>query len=62
MKKYKMKDKCFVDKECIKIHQRSWLHLLPSILIYSDGNEGSWCQISAIEIAWFYWEVEIYFN
>lgn len=56
-----MTDKELLDKEHLKIYQRRWLHLLPSILLYGEDAEGRWSKISCIEIAWLYWEMEIYF-
>jgi hypothetical protein len=61
MLKYTAKDKNLLDREHLKIYQRGWLHLLPSILIYGEDAEGRWSKISCIEIAWLYWEMEIYF-
>ena len=61
MIKYNMTDKELLDKEHLKIYQRGWLHLLPSILLYGEGSGGSWSKITCIEIAWLYWEMEIYF-
>lgn len=61
MLKYTAKDKNILDREHLKIYQRAWLHLLPSILLYGEGSGGSWSKITCIEIAWLYWEMEIYF-
>lgn len=61
MLKYSAKDKNILDREHLKVYQRAWLHLLPSILIYGEDAEGRWSKISCIEIAWLYWELEIYF-
>ena len=61
MRKYSMPDKALFDKEHLKVNQRNYFHLLPSIVIFGEGNDGKWDKITSIEIAWLYWEVEIYF-
>ena len=56
-----MPDKALLDKEHLKVNQRNYFHLLPSIVIFGEGNDGEWDKITSIEIAWLYWEMEIYF-
>lgn len=54
----KLKEK-YLNKH-LKVEQNAWFHLLPSILIFTDGNtESRWSKIVQIELAWFYWEIHI---
>lgn len=58
---YKCKNKKIELNNYIIIAQYPWLYILPSISLFSEGEDGTFGKICHIRIEWLHWGIGINF-
>jgi hypothetical protein len=59
-----IKDKCLIENKFCSLYFYGWLVVFPTLIVFFIRNEDelSTNKLSSIQIAWLFWELNIFFR